>query len=169
MDTTKPLTLDPELAELLKQAAAAGRSVAVSIDDRTYNLSVTPAPDIETADLWANYDPERVRAAVRRSAALPSSVDPGELDSDVLIYYTNVVTSIHEMIARLAPAGLAVSAVSYMETQQGVQRSPVPQDAQTRLDELLEWVPIVAFSRAEARRCADVRECCGVRASEHWT
>lgn len=83
---------------------------------------------------------------------------PYLLDSDVLIYYTNGVIAIHTLIERLAPDGLAVSAVSFMETQQGIGRSPHPQDAQLRLDELLEWVPVVAFTRAEASRCADLRE-----------
>ena len=83
---------------------------------------------------------------------------PHLLDSDILIYYTNGVGSIHELIERIAPDGLAVSAVSYMETQQGIGRSLHPEDAQTRLDELLERVPVVAFSRLEAYRCAGLRE-----------
>lgn len=68
---------------------------------------------------------------------------PYLLDSDILIYYTNGVPRIHTLIARIAPDGLAVSAVSYMETQQGIGRSPHP---------------VVAFSRVEAHRCAGLRE-----------
>jgi hypothetical protein len=75
------------------------------------------------------------------------------LDSDILIHYTNSVTSTHELIERIAPDGLAVSAVSYMEIQQGIGRSPHPRDAQTRPDELLGWVPLIVFGRAGARRC----------------
>ena len=77
MDTTKPLPIDPELARWLKEAAA-GRVVPVTIDDQTYRLSITPEPE---RDLWADYDPEAVRAAVRRSASLGSSVEPSELDA----------------------------------------------------------------------------------------
>ncbi len=77
MDTTKPLPIDPELARRLKDAAAAGRAVPVTIDDQTYRLSITPEPG---QDLWADYDPEAVRAAVRRSAGLGSSAEPSELD-----------------------------------------------------------------------------------------
>lgn len=83
---------------------------------------------------------------------------PYLVDSDILIYYTNGVLETHDLIEHLAPVGLAVSAVSYMETQQGIRRSPIPHDAQTRLDDLLEAVPIVAFSRSEALRCAQLRE-----------
>ncbi len=83
---------------------------------------------------------------------------PYLLDSDILIYYTNGVPSIHQLFERIAPEGLAVSAVSYMETRQGIGRSPHPRDAQTRLDELLVRVPVVAFSRVEAYRCAVLRE-----------
>lgn len=83
---------------------------------------------------------------------------PYLIDSDILIYYTNGVLETHDLIERLAPVGLAVSAVSYMETQQGIRRSPIPQAAQTRLDELLETVPMVAFVRAQALRCAQIRK-----------
>jgi tRNA(fMet)-specific endonuclease VapC len=83
---------------------------------------------------------------------------PYLLDSDILIYYTNGVSSTHALITRLAPDGIAVSVVSYMETQQGISRSPHPHDAQARFDALLDWVPIVPFARAEALQCAQVRE-----------
>ena len=83
---------------------------------------------------------------------------PYLLDSDILIYYTNGIMSIHELFDRIAIEGIAICAISYMETQQGIGRSPHPQDAQYRLDSLLEWVPIIAFSRREAHRCANVRE-----------
>lgn len=80
MDTNEPYTIDPELATLLKDAAAAGRSVTVSIDDEAYILSITPEPSSEKTALWANYDPEQVRATVRRSAIMGSSADPADLD-----------------------------------------------------------------------------------------
>jgi hypothetical protein len=74
----QPMTIDPELARQLKEAAAAGRSLAVVIDDRTYRLSITPEAEV---DLWESYDPEGVREAVRRSAALGSTADAAELDA----------------------------------------------------------------------------------------
>ena len=77
MDTTKPLPIDPELARRLKHAAAVGGTVPVTIDDRIYRLSITSEP---APDLWADYDPEAVRAAVRRSVALGSAAEPAELD-----------------------------------------------------------------------------------------
>lgn len=81
MDITKLLSLDPELARLLRQAAEEGRTVAVTLDDRIYRLSITPEPVNGTRrDLWAGYDPEGVRAAVRRSAALGFSAEPADLD-----------------------------------------------------------------------------------------
>jgi hypothetical protein len=76
MDTTRPLTIDPELARRLKAAAAAGQAVPVTIDDHTYQLSISPEPERR---LWADYDPEGVRAAVRRSPALGSHAEPDGL------------------------------------------------------------------------------------------
>lgn len=80
MDTNEPYTIDPELATLLKDAAAAERSVTISIDNEAYILSVRPEPSGVKAALWANYDPEQVRATVRRSVAMGSSADPADLD-----------------------------------------------------------------------------------------
>jgi hypothetical protein len=78
VDMMQPLTIDPELARQLKEAAAAGRSVAVVIDDRTYRLSITAESEV---DLWEDYDPEGVLEAVRRSAAMSSTADTAELDA----------------------------------------------------------------------------------------
>lgn len=83
---------------------------------------------------------------------------PYLLDSDILIYYTNGIASIQYLFEHLASDGLAVSAVSYMETKQGISRSPDPVDAQERLDNLLIQIPVIAFSRPEAHRCAMIRE-----------
>lgn len=70
MDTTKPHTIDPEFARLLKQAAAAGEPIAVTIDDQTYTLTVSPEPATQTADLWRDYDPERIRSAIAEMAGI---------------------------------------------------------------------------------------------------
>lgn len=45
-----------------------------------------------------------------------------------------------------------------MEARQGVGQSRFPELAATRLEELLERIPLIPFSYEEARRCAETRE-----------
>lgn len=78
-DTLKTYTADHELAALLKTAARAGGRVRVKADDETYIVRIERDTDAETGGIWANYDADQVRAAVRRSAALGSSADLDEV------------------------------------------------------------------------------------------
>ena len=72
--------LNPEIAMLLKEAAAAGQSLRVEIDDQPYDLRIAPVARERQADIWANYDPERLRAVLRRNAELPERDDPAEVE-----------------------------------------------------------------------------------------
>jgi hypothetical protein len=69
-----------QLANQLKSAAASGRCVRIQIDDQTYDLTATPAGTRAKTDIWADYDPERLRSALRRNAALSERVEPEALD-----------------------------------------------------------------------------------------
>ena len=77
---TNVTRLNPEIAALLKEAAAAGQSLRVEIDDQPYDLRIAPVAGERQADIWANYDPERLRAVLRRNADLPERADPEEVE-----------------------------------------------------------------------------------------
>ncbi|MFN8592745.1 MAG: type II toxin-antitoxin system VapC family toxin [Thermomicrobiales bacterium] len=80
------------------------------------------------------------------------------VDSDVLIAHREGQASAIVVLEQLAPAGLAISIVTYMEVYQGTLRGPDPVQAQVNLAIFLAGVPVVPFSLAAARRCAELRE-----------
>ena len=77
---TNVTRLNPELAALLKRAAAEGRPLRIEIDDQPYDLRIAPATGERQTDIWANYDPARLRAVLRRNAELPERADPAEVE-----------------------------------------------------------------------------------------
>ncbi|CAN5579689.1 hypothetical protein BH23CHL2_BH23CHL2_31270 [soil metagenome] len=79
--STNVTRLNPELAALLKRAASEGQSLRVEIDDQPYDLSIAPAAEERRTDIWANYDPARLRAVLRRNAELPERADLAEVES----------------------------------------------------------------------------------------
>jgi predicted nucleic acid-binding protein len=83
---------------------------------------------------------------------------PFLIDSDVLIAHREGEPGALDLIARLAPSGLAISIITYMEVYQGTLRSSDPERARAGLVEFLAGVPVVPFSMDAARRCADLRE-----------
>ena len=80
MMNTNVSRLNPEFAALLKEAAAAGPPLRVEIDDQLYDLRIALASEERQTDIWANYDPERLCAVLRRNAELPVRVDPEEVE-----------------------------------------------------------------------------------------
>lgn len=83
---------------------------------------------------------------------------PYLIDSDMLIAYREGQPTTIALLERLAPEGLAISIVTYMEVYQGVLRSPDPERAHANFDRFLSGVPVIPFSLAAARRCARLRE-----------
>lgn len=78
---TKLYTADQELTKLMKEAAASGETLHLRADDTIYRLRVEGVDNgAEAPDIWANYDPELVRAAVRRSRNLTSRIATEDLD-----------------------------------------------------------------------------------------
>jgi len=63
----------------LKAATTAGERLHVRVDEEAYEIEVRATTS--RSDLWKGYNPGRVRAAVRRSAALGTVADAAELDS----------------------------------------------------------------------------------------
>jgi predicted nucleic acid-binding protein len=83
---------------------------------------------------------------------------PYLVDSDILIDQREGQPSALALLGRLAPEGLAISIITYMEVYQGTLRSPDPERAQAGLATFLIGVPVVPLSVAAARRCAELRE-----------
>ena len=83
---------------------------------------------------------------------------PYLLDSDIIIAQREGQPGTLAVLERLAPEGLAISIVTYMEVYQGILRSPDPERARAGLASFLAGVPVVPFSLAAARRCAELRE-----------
>lgn len=79
------------------------------------------------------------------------------IDSDVVIDHLADDPDARHLIDRLAPEGVAISMITYMEVYQGVLTSADESAARAKLDAFLAAVPIAPFTEAIARRCARLR------------
>jgi hypothetical protein len=66
------------LSEVFEQVRVDHRSILVERDGTLYRLEQQ-----EPADLWANYDPDRVRQGIRRVASVFAGVDTKQLLADI--------------------------------------------------------------------------------------
>lgn len=80
------------------------------------------------------------------------------LDSNLVIPYLADDPATVPLVERLAPQGIAINIITYLEVYQGTLRSPDPHLAQERFEHFLAVVPILPLSPAVARRCARLRE-----------
>jgi predicted nucleic acid-binding protein len=80
------------------------------------------------------------------------------LDSDLVIPYLADDPATVPLVERLAPEGIAISIITYMEVFQGTLRSPDPERAQEQFERFLAVVPTLPLLPAVARRCARLRE-----------
>ncbi len=83
---------------------------------------------------------------------------PYLVDSDIVIDHFANVKEATELLETLASEGIAISIITYMETYQGVIRSPHLDLAQSKFETFLTSVPILPFSLSVAKRCAQLRE-----------
>lgn len=83
---------------------------------------------------------------------------PYLLDSNIVVYHLGDIPQAVSLVSRLAPDGIAISIVTYMEVYQSTLRSEDPTQAEARLREFLSAVPVLPFSPSTARRCAVLRE-----------
>src|SRR5713101_1040119 len=83
---------------------------------------------------------------------------PYLIDSDVVIDHLADVPAATTLLEHLAADGIAVSIITYMEAYQGVLRSPHQTSARKKFEAFLETVPVLPFSLAGAKHCAQVRE-----------
>jgi hypothetical protein len=72
---------DRELVERITESAAGGRPLRVQVDGKRYVLHVRPeTPEVTVKDdIWADYDPEKVREAIEKYAGSWSDLDRDEL------------------------------------------------------------------------------------------
>lgn len=78
-DTSRTYTADYELATLLRAAASEGETLRIEADGDTFLIHVEP----EREDIWADYDPEKVRAALREFAGSWSDLDVDEIKARI--------------------------------------------------------------------------------------
>jgi tRNA(fMet)-specific endonuclease VapC len=78
-------------------------------------------------------------------------------DSDLTIDYLDGLVEARNVFARLAPLGVSISIVTYIEVYKGSLSAASPIDAQQRLAEFIALVPILLLWEQVARRCAMVR------------
>jgi Predicted nucleic acid-binding protein, contains PIN domain len=83
---------------------------------------------------------------------------PYLIDSDIVIDHLANVQAANQLLEDLAPEGIAISIITYMEAYQGVSRNPHSQIAQKQFQAFLETVPVLPFSLSVAQRCALLRE-----------
>ena len=79
------------------------------------------------------------------------------IDTDVVIDQLARDPATVAMLDQLAPAGLVISMVTYMEVLQGILEGPDSAFKESEFDLFTEEVPIAVFSRRVARRCAQLR------------
>ncbi len=80
------------------------------------------------------------------------------LDSNLVIGHFNNDPSAVHLLDQLAPDGIAISVITYMEAYQGVLRSDDYDEAEQRFSDLLSIIPVLPVSMPVARRCARLRE-----------
>lgn len=81
------------------------------------------------------------------------------IDSDWVIDHLGDVPEANELLERLAGEGIAISVITYMESYQGLLRSPIAQEeVEPLFHAFAEGVPVIPLSLEVARRCASLRE-----------
>jgi len=79
------------------------------------------------------------------------------IDTTLVVPYFGDDRDAIDLLKRLAPRGVAVSILVYLEVYQGVIESPDPVEARRRFDAFFSGLPILPVSPAGARRCAELR------------
>lgn len=80
------------------------------------------------------------------------------IDTDVVLDHFAAVEAATQLLDELAPSGLFISIITYMESYQGVMRQLDQREAHDQFMAFLLSVPPVPFSEEAARRCALLRE-----------
>jgi len=83
---------------------------------------------------------------------------PYLIDTDLVIDHLANITEVNQLLEKLAPEGIAISIITYMEAYQGVVRSPNIKEARAKFQIFRRSVPVLPFSLTVAKRCAALRE-----------
>src|SRR6266571_7224220 len=83
---------------------------------------------------------------------------PFLIDTDLVIDHLATITETNQLLEQLAPEGIAISIITYMEAYQGVLRSPSPKEARAKFQAFRKSIPVLPFSLTIAKRCALLRE-----------
>ncbi len=83
---------------------------------------------------------------------------PYLIDTDLVIDHLANVIEANRLLDKLAPEGIAISIITYMEAYQGVIRSVNAKEARAKFQIFRRSVPVLPFSLTVAKRCAALRE-----------
>ncbi len=83
---------------------------------------------------------------------------PYLVDTDLVIDHLEHIIEANQLLDRLAPEGIAISIITYMEAYQGVVRSMNAKEARAKFQAFRRSVPVLPFSLSVAKRCASLRE-----------
>jgi tRNA(fMet)-specific endonuclease VapC len=83
---------------------------------------------------------------------------PYLIDTDLVIDHLAQITQANHLLDKLAPEGIAISIITYMEAYQGVVRSPNVKEVRAKFQLFRRSVPVLPFSLSVAKRCAALRE-----------
>lgn len=83
---------------------------------------------------------------------------PYLIDTDLVIDHLANISQANHLLEHLAPEGIAISIITYMEAYQGVLRSRNLKEARAKFQLFRRSVPVLPFSLSVAKRCAILRE-----------
>src|SRR6266699_5263128 len=83
---------------------------------------------------------------------------PYLIDTDLAIDHLANITEANQLLDKLAPEGIAMSIITYMEAYQGVIRSINVKEARAKFQTFRRSVPVLPFSLTVAKRCSLLRE-----------
>ena len=83
---------------------------------------------------------------------------PYLIDTDLVIDHLANIPQANQLLDHLAPDGIAISIITYMEAYQGVIRSGNAKAARAKFQTFRRSIPVLPFSLSVAKRCATLRE-----------
>ena len=83
---------------------------------------------------------------------------PYLVDTDLVIDHLADIPEAQQLLDKLAPEGIAISIITYMEAYQGVIRSVNAKEAHAKFQIFRRSIPVLPFSLTVAKRCTALRE-----------
>ena len=82
---------------------------------------------------------------------------PYLIDTNWLIEYLADLPEAARLLERLAPDGIAISIINYMEVYEGIESASNRREVEDKFQAFAELAPVLPLSQAVARRCAQLR------------